>query len=88
MHFHGDFGIPSRRMIQVLSRHTSSPTSDHPRYFELFQPYFLQNLYILANPYQNKPFQASNTKYSKSEPKRPDVFNNANYDTQGIKFQR
>ena len=76
-------------MTQVLSRHTSSlANNDHPRYFELFWTYFLQNLHILANPYQNKPFQASNTKYSKSKPKRPDVFDYANYDTQGIKFLR
>ena len=88
VHFHGDFGIPFRHMTQVLSRHTSSLTSDHPRYFDLFLTYFLQNLHILANPYQNKPFHASNTKYSKSKPKRPNVFDYANYDTQGIKFQR
>ena len=80
LHFHGNFGIPFRHMTQVLSRHISS------RYFELFRPYFLQNLHI-SNPYQNKPFQASNKKYSKNKPKRPDVFNNANCDTQGIKFQ-
>ena len=88
IHFHGDFGNFFRHMIQVLSRHTSSPTRDHPRYFKLCRPYFLQNLHISANPYQNKPFQASNTKYSKNKPKRPDAFNYANYDTQGIKFQR
>ena len=88
VHFHGDFGISSRHMTQVLSRHTSSLTSDHPRYFELFPTYFLHNLHILANPYQNKPLQASNTKYSKSKPKCPDVFDYANYDKQGIKFQR
>ena len=75
-------------MTQVLSRHTSSLTSDHPRYFELFRTYFLQNLHISANPYQNKPFQAGNTKYSKNKPKCPDVFDYANYDPQGIKFQR
>ena len=65
-----------------------SLTSDHPHYFELFRPYFLQNLHILFNPHQNKPFQASNTKYSKNKPKHPDAFNYANCDTQGIKFQR
>ena len=72
----------------VLSRRTSSLTSDHPRYFELFRPYFLLNLHISANTYQNKPFQANSTKYSKNKPNRPDVFNDANCDTQGIKFQR
>ena len=87
-HFHSDFGIPFGHMTQVLSRHTSSLTSDHPRYFGLFRTYFLQNLHISASPYQHKPFQASNTKYSKNKPKRPDVFNYANCDTQGIKFQR
>ena len=87
IHFHGDFGNSFWHMTQVLSRHTSPLTSDHPRYFELFWPYFLQNLHILANRYQNKPFQASNTKYSKNKPKHPDVFNYANCDTQGIKFQ-
>ena len=30
VHFHGDFGISFRLMTQVLSRHTSSLTSDHP----------------------------------------------------------
>ena len=88
VHIHGDFGIPFRRTTQVLPRHTSSLTSDHSRYLELFRTYFLQNLHILANLYQNKPFQASNTEYSKSKPERPDVFDYANYDTQGIKFQR
>ena len=68
--FHGDFGIPFRHMTQVLSRHTSSLTNDHPRYFELCWTYFLQNLPILANLYQNKPFLVSNTKCSKSKPKR------------------
>ena len=80
VHFHGDFGNSFRPMTQVLSRHTSSLTSDRPRYFELFRSYFLQNLHISANPYQNKPFQDSNTKYCKNKPKRPD--------TKGIKFQR
>ena len=56
--------------------------------FQLFLLYFLTNLHISANTYQNKPFQANNTKYSKNKPKRPDVFNYANCDTQGIKFQR
>ena len=88
VHFHDYFGIPFRHTTQVLSRHTSSLASDNPRYFELFRPYFLQDLHISADPYQNKPFQASNTKYSKNKPKRPDVFNYANCDTQGIKFQR
>ena len=88
IHFHGYFGNSFRHTSQVLSRHTSSLTSDHPRYFELFSPYFLQNFHILANSYQNKRFQASNTKNSKNKPKRPDVFNYTNYDTQGIKFQR
>ena len=64
--FHGDFGNSFRHVTQVLSRHTSSLTSDHPRYFELFRPYFLQNLHISANPYQNKPFQASNTNILKT----------------------
>ena len=48
-------------------------TSDHPRYFESFQPYFLLNHLISANPYQtnlsrlpNKPFQATNPKISKT----------------------
>ena len=50
VHFHGNFGIPFRLMTQVLSRHSSSLTSDHPRYFELFRPYFLLNLLISANP--------------------------------------
>ena len=62
IHFQGDFGNSFWCTTQVLSRHTSSLTSDHPRHFELFRPYFLQNLHISANPYQNKPFQASNTK--------------------------
>ena len=75
VHFYGDFGNSFQHMTQVLSRHTSSLASNHPRYFELFRPYFLQNLHIPANPYQNKPFQASNKKYSKNKPKRPDVFN-------------
>ena len=48
-------------MTHVLSRHTSSLTSDHPRYFELFRPYFLLNLHNSANHYQNKSFPASNT---------------------------
>ena len=30
VHFHGDFGILFRLMAQVLSKHTSSLTSDHP----------------------------------------------------------
>ena len=60
-------------MTQLSSRHTLSLTSDHPRYFELFRPYFLLNLHISANPYQNKPFQVCNSKYSKNKPKRPDV---------------
>ena len=72
-HFHGDFGYSFRHMAQALSRHTSSLTSDHQRYFELFRPYFLQNLHISANPYQIKHFQASNTKYSKNKSIRPDV---------------
>ena len=87
VHFYGDFGISFRLMIQVLSRYTSSLTSDHPRYCEPFRPYFLQSLQISANPYQNKPFQACNSKYSKNKRKCPDVFNYVNYDTQGIKFQ-
>ena len=74
VHFHGDFGIPFRHMTLVLSRYTSSLTSDHPRYFELFRPDFLQNLHISANPYQNKPFQPNSTKYSKNKLKRPDDF--------------
>ena len=78
VHFHGDFSIHFRHTTQVLSRHTSSLTSDHPRYFELFRPYFLQNLHISANLYQNKPFQASNTKLSENKPKRPDDFSYAN----------
>ena len=41
-------------------------TSDHPRYFESFRPYFLLNHRISANPYQNKPFQATNPKISKT----------------------
>ena len=41
-HFHGDFGTSFRHMTQVLSRHISSLISDHPLYFELFRPYFLQ----------------------------------------------
>ena len=77
VHFLSDFGIPFRHMTQVLSRHTSSLTSDYPSYFELFLTYLLQNLHILANPYQNKPFQASSTKYTKSKPKCPDVFDYA-----------
>ena len=77
VHFQGDFGIPFEHIKQVLSRHTSSLTSDHARYFELSRTYSLQDFHILANPYQNKPFQASNTKYTKSKPKRPDVFDYA-----------
>ena len=88
VHFHGDFGISFLLITQVISRHSSSLTSDHPRYFELSRPYFLLNLQILANPCQIKPFQASNTKYSENKPKCPDVFNYVNYGTQGIKFQR
>ena len=88
IHFHGDFGNSFRHMTQVLSKHTSSLTSDHQRYFELFRPHFLQNLHISANPYLNKPFQASNTKCSKNKPKRPDVLNYADCEKQGIKFQR
>ena len=65
-HFLGDFGSSFWHMTQVLSRHTSSLTSDHPHYFELFRPCFLQNLHISANLYQNKPFQASNTKNLKT----------------------
>ena len=67
VHFHSDFGIPFRHTFstQVLSRYTSSLTSDHPRYFELFRPYFLQNLHISADPYQSKPFHANDPKYSK-----------------------
>ena len=46
----------------VLSRHTSSLTSDHPRYFELFDYSYL----IFFRPYlPNKSFQANSTKYSK-----------------------
>ena len=30
IHFHGDFGILFRLVAQVLSKHTSSLTSDHP----------------------------------------------------------
>ena len=37
-------------MTQVLSRQTSSPTGDHPRYFKLFRPYSLQNLNIWLIP--------------------------------------
>ena len=66
VHFHGNFGISFRLTIQVLSRHISSLTSDHPRYFEPFRPYFLLNYHILTNSYQNKPFQACNSKYSKT----------------------
>ena len=41
VHFHGDFGIPFLLMTHVLSKHTSSLyTSDYPRYFESFRPYF------------------------------------------------
>ena len=58
VHFHGDFDISFRLLTRVLSKHTSSLTSDHPLYFELFRPYFLLNLHISAYPYQNKPFQA------------------------------
>ena len=77
--FHGNFSISFRLMTQFLSRHTSSLTSDRPRYFESFQPYFrLTDLHFSANPYQNKPFQACNSKYSKNKPKRPDVFNYVN----------
>ena len=67
VHFQGDFGIPLRLMTQVLSKHTSSLTSDHPRYFESFRPYFLWNL-ISANPFQNNSFQACNSKYFKRQP--------------------
>ena len=86
VHFHGDFGISFPLMTQVLSKHTLSLISDHPRYFEPFRPYFLLNLHISANPYQKKPFQTCNSKYSKS--KRPDVSNYVKYDTHGMKFQR
>ena len=88
IHFHHDFGNSFRHMTQVLSRHISSLTSDHPRYFELFRPNFLKILHISANPYKNKSFQAGNTKYSKNKPKRPYVYSYDNCDTQGIKFQR
>ena len=83
VHFHGDFGIPFWHMTSLIKTHFITNTS---RYFEQFRTYFLQNLHILANSYQNKPFQASNTKYSKSKSKRPDVFDYAYYDTQGIMF--
>ena len=66
VHVHGDFGIPFRQTTQVLSRHTSSLTSDHPCYFDLFRPYFLQNCHISAYPKQNKLFQASNTNILKT----------------------
>ena len=75
LHFHGDFGISFQLMTQVLSRHTSSLTFDHPRCFESFRPYFRLNLHMSASPYQNKPFQTYNSKYSKNKPKHPDVFN-------------
>ena len=38
IHFNVDFGNSFRHTTQVLSRHTSSLTSDHPQYFELFRP--------------------------------------------------
>ena len=66
VHFHADFDILVRLMTQVLSRHSSSLTSDDPRYFEPFRPYFLLSLHISANPCQNKPFQACNSKHSKN----------------------
>ena len=84
----------SRRFRQFFSAYDTFlikahfiTTSDHPRYVESFRPYFL-NHHISANPYENKPFQATKPKNIKNKPKRPDVFNYVNYDTQGIKFQR
>ena len=74
VHFHRDLGNSIRLTTQFLSRHTSSLTSDHPHYLELIRPYFLLNLYISANPYQNKPFQACNSEHSKNKPKHPDAF--------------
>ena len=55
-----------RLMTQVLSKHISSLTSDHPRYFESFRPYFRWNLLISVNPYQTNSLQACNSKYSKN----------------------
>ena len=74
VHFQGDFGTSFRLMTQVLSRHVSSLTSDHPHYFELIRSYFLLNFHISTNPYQNKHFQACNSKCSKNKPKCPDAF--------------
>ena len=68
VHFHGDFGTSFWLLTQVSSRHTSSLTSDHPRYFELFRPYFLLNLHISAYPYQTKFFQSCYSEYSKNKP--------------------
>ena len=84
--------------VRFINKHQSGfrrvkSTDDHQSIMESFNrgehvvAVFLFVFHI-SNPYQNKPFQASNIKYSKNKPKRPDVFNNANCDTQGIKFQR
>ena len=63
----------SRRFWQFFSAYDTFlikaqfiTTSDHPRYFESFRPYFLLNHHISANPYQNKPFQAINPKILKT----------------------
>ena len=63
----------SRRFRQFLSAYATClikahfiTISDHPRYFELSWPYLPLNHHISANPNQNKPFQATNPKITKT----------------------
>ena len=70
--FHGDFGILFRLMAQVLSKHTSSLTSDHP-FRAIFWLNFLLNLPILANIYQTYISRLL-TQILKNKADRPDLF--------------
>ena len=57
VHFHVDFGTSFRLMTQVLSRRTSSLTSDHPHYFKLIRPYFYQIFTICLIPNKTNLFR-------------------------------
>ena len=86
VHFDGDFGIRFWLMTQAFqgTLHHQLVTS----HFEIFRPCFPLNLPISANIYPTYISRLLNKKILQNKAKRPDVFNDSNYDTQRNKLQR
>ena len=88
VHFHGDFGIPFRLKDPSLIKAHFITNCWSSTIFRVDLAFLSMKSSHFGQSLPKEPFQACNSKYSKNKPKRPDVFNYVNYDTQGIKFQR